>query len=359
LVPGPLNPNDAPPGPSDQLGLPPEVKNAFPCDECPPPIRAFFHIGTQALQRQKLGHGITAFIDSSDNSQVDSGHITFPFSNVTPVQDLNNIVPRMGFGVRGTLGILLEEAGTSLEFTGFYLPQVHSSNDIIVPGRLNSFFFNAPPGFGGDNGLFLQADRSLATQQTALGSAELNVRTFSKAFTGWELLLGVRYLNVHERFSLFFDDDGILHRNIFGSPDPTLQATYSSRINSNIIAPQVGSEYQQCIVPGVAFGMYSKAAAGLDLSDIAITLPRGDGRLGTNGTHTRKNFTQIYEIGGYFDVYLLERLRVRAGYLGMWVVNIPEAVDQVSFDLSAPLGRRDSTGSIFFHGPSIELQFLF
>ena len=43
----------------------------------------------------------------------------------------------------------------------------------------------------------------------------------------------------------------------------------------------------------------------------------------------------------------------------MWVVNIPEAVDQVNFDLSAPLGRQDNTGSIFFHGPSLELQFLF
>ena len=54
-----------------------------------------------------------------------------------------------------------------------------------------------------------------------------------------------------------------------------------------------------------------------------------------------------------------ERLRARAGYMAMWVADVPEAVDQVNFDLTAPFGRRDSTGTIFFHGPSIELQFLF
>ncbi|MBI1913329.1 MAG: hypothetical protein HYS12_01010 [Planctomycetes bacterium] len=359
LVPGPLSPSDAPPGPPDTLGLPPEVKNAFPCEEYPPPTHAFFHAGSQALQRQKLGHSITAIFDNSDFSRVDSGNVIFPFSNVRPAQDLNNIVPEMAFGYRGTLGILLEEAGCSLEFTGFYVPQSDATNQITLPGRLSSFFFNAPTGFEGDNGLFLQGDRSLATQQTAVGSAELNVRTFSKAFTGCELLLGVRYLNVHDRFSLFFDDDGLLVHDIFGRSNPTLQATYSSRVNSNIIAPQVGFEYQHSIVHGVAFGMYGKTAAGYDLSDIAVTLTRGDGLLGTNGAHTRHNFSQIYEIGGYFDVYLLERLRLRGGYIGMWVVNVPEAVDQVSFDLAAPLGRQDSTGSIFFHGPSIEFQFLF
>ena len=90
-----------------------------------------------------------------------------------------------------------------------------------------------------------------------------------------------------------------------------------------------------------------------------MVLPRGDGFLGTHGAHTRHNFSQVYEIGTYLDIYLLERLRARAGYMALWVSNVPEAVDQVSFDLSAPLGRRDNTGSIFFHGPSVELQFLF
>src|SRR5207248_8575293 len=82
LVPGPLSPFDAPPGPSDDLGLPPEVKNAFPCEDYPPPARAFFHLGSQALQRQRLGHGITAIIDSGNSSQLDTGRVVFPFSNI-------------------------------------------------------------------------------------------------------------------------------------------------------------------------------------------------------------------------------------------------------------------------------------
>jgi hypothetical protein len=359
LVPGPLSPFDAPPGPPEDLSLPPEIKNAFPCEDYPPPNHAFFHAGTQALQRQKLGHEITAIYDVTDVSQRDTGNVVFPFSNVRLAQDVNNIVPEMAFGFRGTLGILLEEYGCSLELSGFYVPQTESSNEVDLPGRLSSFFFNVPAGFEGDNGLFRQADRFVATQQTAVGSAELNVRTFSKAFTGCELLLGMRYLNVHERFSLFVDDDGILVRDAFGRPNATLQATYSSRVNSNIIAPQLGFEYQHSIFHGIAVGLYGKVALGYDLSDVAITLTRGDGLLGTNGAHTRHNFSQIYDLGGYLDVYLLERLRVRAGYMAMWVGTVPEAVDQFSFDLSAPLGRRDNTGTIFFHGPSVELQFLF
>jgi Protein of unknown function (DUF1551). len=247
----------------------------------------------------------------------------------------------------------------SVEWTGFYIPQSESRNEVARPGRLNSFFFNPPLGFEGDNGLFLQADRARATEQTALGSAELNVRGFSTIFTGCEPIVGVRYVNLQERFSLFFDDDGLLVRDIFGNPDPRRAATYSSRVHSNIIAPQIGVEYQKGIVPGVAFGFYGKAAAGYDISDMEITLTRGDGLLGTHGGHTRHNFSQIYETGLYLDVYLLERLRVRGGYLALWIANVPEAVDQVSFDLSAPHGRQDSTGTIFFHGPSVELQFLF
>jgi len=359
LVPGPISPDAAPPGPPEDLGLPPGVKNAFPCEECPTPDHVFFHLGTQGLQRQRLGHSVTAYVDRADTSGLDSGRFAFPFSNIMPVMDPNNINPNMFFGVRATLGLLIEDAGCSVELTGFYIPENESRNEVDMPGRLNSFFFNAPLGFEGDNGLFLQADRAQATEQTALGSAELNIRGFSTIFTGCEPIVGVRYVNLQERFSLFFDDDGLVVRDIFGNPDPTRMATYSSRVHTNIIAPQIGVEYQKGLVPGVAFGLYGKAAAGYGISDMEITLTRGDGFLGTHGGRTRHNFAQIYETGVYVGLYFLERLRFRGGYMALWIADIPEAVDQFSFDLSAPHGRQDNTGTIFFHGPSIELQILF
>src|SRR5437764_14415557 len=43
LVPGPISPWAAPPGPGDDLSLPADIPNAFPCDECPKPTRVYFH----------------------------------------------------------------------------------------------------------------------------------------------------------------------------------------------------------------------------------------------------------------------------------------------------------------------------
>jgi hypothetical protein len=50
---------------------------------------------------------------------------------------------------------------------------------------------------------------------------------------------------------------------------------------------------------------------------------------------------------------------VRAGYDLLWVVNVPVAKDQIDFDLSNPAGMRNDHGTQFFHGPQIELQFMF
>jgi hypothetical protein len=59
------------------------------------------------------------------------------------------------------------------------------------------------------------------------------------------------------------------------------------------------------------------------------------------------------------DFYLLERMRIRASYNLLWLVNVPEAKSQIDYDLLSPNGSRADHGSIFFHGPMIEMQFLF
>src|SRR5438309_2822857 len=66
-LPGPLSPQAAPPGPADCLGLPDFVKGAF-TNECPPADEqgVFVSLGTQAMQRQRLGHGPVYYLESQN-----------------------------------------------------------------------------------------------------------------------------------------------------------------------------------------------------------------------------------------------------------------------------------------------------
>lgn len=361
LVPGPISPLEAPKGPPDDLSLPACVENAFPCERIPLQNHCYFHIGTIGLQRQRPGHQVTAFTDAANTDMgLDLGDVTAP-QNVVPAQNLNSLNPNMNFGVKATIGYLFEEQGCAVELTGFYIPQNTKSIDVTNPGQLNSYFVNPPLGFEGDNGMWLQADRIRTALATSISGAELNFRTFNKAFGGCiEPIFGLRYINLHENFGLFTDDDGLSFLQANGAPDPTRQATFATRVNTNIVAPQIGLELYKTFCKNIfGVGLYAKAAPGVSFNNIAVTLTRGDGVVGLAGTRNRTNFSQIYETGAYFDVYILERMRVRAGYTALWLADIPLATDQLGFDLSQPAGNQKNVGNVFFHGPSLEFQFLF
>ena len=70
-------------------------------------------------------------------------------------------------------------------------------------------------------------------------------------------------------------------------------------------------------------------------------------------------YGHLYEVGAFADWYLGDRICLRAGYNAMWVLHVQEAVDQVNFDLSQPLGPSRNNGNIFFHGPLVELRVVF
>ena len=146
------------------------------------PDRYYFHIGTQALRRQGPGHQITAFQDAANTDMgLDLGDVTQQ-QNIVPVQNLNNISPKLNFGVRGTIGYLMED-NAAVELSGFYIPRNTSSVDTSNPGQLNAFFVNPPLGFEGDNGLWLQADRihtELATSIAGAGPSPTSA-SFNKA----------------------------------------------------------------------------------------------------------------------------------------------------------------------------------
>ncbi len=355
-TPGPMRGDTAPLGPSQDLGLPPGVPGAFPCEDCPIPDYWFFHAGATALQRQRLGHGIFAFTDTADTSRLDTGNQVGRHS-FSAVNDLNNIVPRMAWGAEGTIGYMM--GNFAVELSGLYIPEASQQVSSAYPGRLNSGFVNAPLGFTGNNGLWQQADVISATFSSRVANGELNFRWFSQAQTGMEVLIGIRYMDYLERLVINTDDDGLTFRDNIDRPDPRRQASYTSRTLNRIVGPQIGFERQESICQGIALGAFGKAAGGLNIANVDIQLQRGDGLLGLTGGRSRLNLSSILEAGVYFDAYWLERLRVRAGYHVMGLINVLEAVDQVDYNLSNQTGRQDNTGFIFFHGPSIELQFLF
>lgn len=356
LVPGPIDPRAAPPGPPPELSLPAGHSSAFQCENYAFHHNVYFHYGAIGLRRSDLGSGPTIVVDTNDLSGLDLINPGNPFQ-LGVAQTFTQVQPNLEWGYAATVGIIGHSH--SLELTGFYLPEQATTTGLTAPGMLNTFFVNPPVGFAGNNGLFTDADIITTSLQTALGSVEMNVRHY-KAFKHIEPIYGIRYMDLQERFSMFVDDDGLTFVNNLGQRNATRQATYSVRAVNRIVAPQFGIECQHKIVPGVAVGLYSKAAVGVNFAKTRITLNRGDGLvgLGFSGRH-RINISGIGDVGGYLDLYFLERFRARFGYQVLFMVNVLEAVDQIDFNLANPRGRQDNSSDIIYHGPRIEVQLLF
>jgi hypothetical protein len=354
LIPGPLTAENAPPPPPDCLSLPAGHSGAFQCECYVPDCHAYFSAGSMMLQRQRLGHGPIAVFDPNV-SGIDTGLLAPPRSQ--KAVDFNDAVPALSYGPSGTLGFLW--GNQAIELTSYYIVGNTGSDTTALQGRLDAFFFNPPRGFEGDVGLWNQADLIRTSVRTNLWNTELNYRYTEKAVTTAELILGVRYLNLQDQLGVFTDDDGLTFRDINGNPDPLRQATYSIRANNRIVAGQVGLECEQCICPWLSLGVHAKGAWGVNFVDVHYQLDRGDG---FNAFAVRRNstaFSHLYEFGVTLNFLVLEKMRIRGGYNCLWLVDVASSVDQVDFNLANPLGRHSNDGSIFFHGPSVEFQFLF
>jgi hypothetical protein len=354
--PGPLDPLSAPQGPSGDLGLPPYIHHAFEDPHQVPtePHGVYLHVGTEALMRQRLGHQPVTLLDNT-NRGIDTGNVPRFDSHV--ILDTNDVKPQYQWGVRATLGYMNKD--NAVELTGFYLPETSFIKTRARPGRLSSYFFNAPLGFEGDNGIFLQDDITRATLRSQIGSGELNYRWWNKAQWGLEGILGLRYFDSQETLSYFFDDDGIVRPDIRGRPDPLRQATYLDRSHSRLVGPQVGCEWNYPVTCWFTIGANVKGAWGANFVEIDKRLTRGDGLIGFNGKNTDTIFSHLYEIGLYGDISLWEQVRVRFGYNALWLVHVPDAQTQLQFDLANQFPGRNDNGSIFYHGPMVELQLFF
>jgi hypothetical protein len=353
LIPGPLTPEIAPPGPPDCLSLPANHTGAFQCENFPPEEAIYASIGTQWLQRQTLGKGAVAVVDP-DNLK---NGIIRPGIHHDVAERFNDVTPAMAPGFRGTLGYLCNDQ--SFEVTGFYIMPKSSSFTAGLRGRLDAFFVNPPLGFEGDNGMWKHADLITTTLTSTLGNIEVNYRRWNVGITGFEMVLGVRYFHSHENLGIFTGDDDLTIIGFNGKPDPTKEATYNINLTNNLIAGQFGLEYTTHVLKWLSAGTTAKAGLGPDIIHVRTSLTRGDGFVGFDTSRTATRLGGIADLGAFLDIALLERARLRAGYNIMWLVGVATTIDQGDFNLAHTMGHTNYNGSTMYHGPMLELQFLF
>lgn len=357
MIPGPLTPGMAPAGPADCLSLPASSGGAFQCENFPTEFGVYFSVGAQALQRQKLGAGGIALTDVTRRDPTSDTGVT-PLVSAPIAQRFNDITPNMAFGPRFTLGVL--SGSDMIEVTGYYIGRNSQTVQNVAPGRISAFFHNAPLGFEGNNGLFVEADAISSTLKNELGNVELNYRYTSAAVSELELILGLRFFDVKERLSTTVDDDGHIHpANALGLADAQKVATYAASTQNRLLAPQLGFEWNQGLLRWLSVGATFKGAWGINFSDVGHSLSRGDGLSAFNVNRHDTIYSSIYEMGAFAEIHILERARVRAGYNAIWFVHMNAVVDQYEFDLSKPQGKINNEGSVLYHGPMVELQILF
>jgi hypothetical protein len=337
FIPGPLSGAYTPPGPEDKLSLPYDIPSAWGKGPTPE-SGAYLHLGAMALWRLRPGSGVVALDDG------------------VTVLDKRDIDPELQFGARATIGYLFDDA--AIELTGFYLPEQRDTVAVTAPGQLALPFVNPPAAFLGPNGtnLFTAADRASLRFQTALGDGELNYRWWSRAFYGVEGIIGFRYFDLQEEATISVDNSVTGGSRNF--PAGGLDATYLSSVHNHMLMPQVGFEWNYPIAYWLYAGLMGKAAVGVDDIDLTTRLSNGLGAVGVQTKTNEWTWTSLFELDAFFDVVTLEKVRIRLGYMAVWAVHVAEGLQQINSNLAVQPGIRDS-GNIFYHGPLLEVQFLF
>jgi hypothetical protein len=345
---------------SSPCSLPGDLPNAWCEEEDHPPPATYASLGYMAFLRQRPGHNLAAVLDTASGG-IDTG-IPAPAGSVEAL-DFHDIDPRWNHGVRASIGY--HSGNHAFELSGFYLSQNSSSKLVAVPGQLDVPFnvngdpLTAPLGFQGDNGLWLQADIVRLQLRTALSSAEANYRFWPTIDPNFSVALGVRYLGLYERLSLYTGDDDITVLDANGNPNPVNQATYTVTANNRVVAPQLSFDWSHAFNCYLALSLSAKGAWGANFLQVDTLLKRGDGFIGFAGGRSDTIFSHLYEVGAFLDFYLAERARLRAGYDLLWAVDIAEATSQLDFNLANTNGRTNDHGSVFYHGPVVELHFMF
>lgn len=320
----------------------------------PEPRCWYSDVGALALMRQRLGNSILAVQDPQD---LDTG--TAPPAGSPVLSRFGSFQPDFQAGVQATLGYKWD--GCALEASGFFIPKQSTSGTLVDPGRIDSFFYNPPLGFEGDNGMWLQADQMKTVVTNTIGNAELNARWWShNYFTNWELITGVRYMDIIDELNIYTGDDDLTALTTTGQPDPLREATYTARAHNHILAPQIGLRWCGQCFSWMSLGFCSKFAFGPDFADTEVSLVRGDSYVGFDTRNPEQtHFSQIYDLSLYLTIHPWDGVYVRAGYMALWAVDVAEGQRQVDFNLEDHSGNQSYQGSIFYNGPFLQVELFF
>ncbi len=390
LVPGPISPLAAPMGPTDDLSLPYDHTGAFQTENFVQENGFYFNIGPIALQRNHLGAGDIAVYNATVMGQT-TPQLPDPFTQ-TPTGtgsalSFNSVKPALSLGIIGTAGYLWHNQ--AVEFSSYYIWEDDAKATASMPFSLDTLFYNPPLTMVGD-GLFRMANTVSLTQGSSLFNAEANYRRWNPAFAGLEFIIGARYirqndiLNIQTTGYSFFE-------NSLGLKTPGVDSTtYSVITHNNLVAPQLGLEYTLKLFSWLHLSAMGKGAWGVNYLTSDVNMTRGDGYTAFNTLRHATVFGELYNIGVFANINILERLRLRIGYTATWLIGVATANDQVDFDLKGyearqqfgfqgvanavtsgnlqllqqvqngiPHGNVNNNGSIIYFGPQAQLEFFF
>jgi hypothetical protein len=392
LIPGPISPQAAPMGPPDSLSLPYDHSNAFQCENYVKENFFYASLGPIALQRNHLGAGDIAVVNARAVGMDTGPVIPNPFLPAPPgvnsALNFNSVTPALSLGLTGTAGYLWG-GNQAIEITSFYIWENDVTASATQPFALDTLFYNPPLTFLGE-GLFRDANQVNFTQGSSLFNVEANYRRWNSAFAGLDFIFGVRYMRQNEFLNIMSSGTAIF-ANSFGLPTPgTDMMMYQVIAHNNIMAPQLGMEYNLPCGRYLTLSGMGKVALGANYITTDVSLNRSDGLTAFNTQRTDWSFGQIYQLGAFADINILERLRLRLGYTSMWLNGVATSVDQVDFNLkgfearqafglngvakaietgslqninnaqqSIPHGRFNDRGSMIYFGPLVEMQFCF
>jgi hypothetical protein len=287
--------------------------------------------GAVGFQRQQLSSGTVASYSDSGATALSTSY-AFP-----PIQA----------GVEAVIGYDL--GCGDIEFSGYWVPTADYSNVLNSPGNLNTPFINAPAGFAG---LGTLADQVGFTFHTELYNGELLYRHHPDWLGGCSFLFGFRYFGNRETLD-------ITTNALIAQPqDPTQVSDYTVQVHNNLFGPEIGLELHQQFWGWFALDVTSKFMPAADVGQIDRSLQRGDGLVGFDSQTSFTQFSQIYEIGAFLDMYFSTSVKARLGYTVFWVVDVAEASREVNFDLQQH-GGYNAQGTAFYFGPSAELSIKF
>ncbi len=267
---------------------------------------------------------------------------------------LNDVGIPWNNGFQVNFGVQQEDV--IYEFAGWYVPNRGAARFLSGEAGLSSFFVRPPLGFEGNAGMWQQADTMRFDFRQNSASGAFNAKIIGPCDCEefrYSLLVGLRYVDLWERLDYTVDDDAIR----FGSFPGTI-ATLTYQTTNRLMGPQVGFDLNYAV--NSWFGIEAMGRLGFmtNLMTIRHTLTRGDGFQGFDTSIQRAEFTQLYETGVHLYLYS-GNMRLKGGYDFKWFVGTAKTDNQINFDLETQPTTFSTTGTLFFHGPSVSLEIFF